>query len=119
MHNIDFNTASSETIVSVLSDRIEAIRLNQNMTQAELAKKAGISRSTVTRFVQDGKGISLDSFIRILQALHLEDNLRVLLPDPGINPLQQLEQRGKQRQRARPGKTSPQPWHWGDDRDTQ
>ena len=104
MHKIDHISASSEAIEDALSARVEAVRLARNMTQSQLAKEAGISRSTITRLVQNGKGISLDSFIRILKALDLAENLDLLLPAPGVSPLKELENDGlplRQRARAR------------------
>ncbi|MBX2886960.1 MAG: helix-turn-helix transcriptional regulator [Granulosicoccus sp.] len=118
MHKIDFSLVSSEGVETALSQRLEAIRLSLNMTQAELASKAGISRSTLTRLVQDDKGISLDSFIRIMQALGLHDHLQALLPDPGISPLEQLEQKRQERKRARGKKEASKPWTWNDPKDT-
>ena len=113
MHNNDFSLASSTGIETALCERIEAIRLSRNMTQTELAKKAGVSRSTLTRLARGDTGISLDSFIRILQALDLHTHLESFLPDPSISPLQRLEKKGKQRQRARPKKTQSTDWEWG------
>lgn len=114
-HKIDFSIASSAAVENALGQKIEKIRLSRNLTQAQLANQAGISRSTFTRFVQDDKGISLDSFIRIMQALQLHDHLQALLPDPGISPLQQLENDGKERQRARRKKPTSKQWTWGDE----
>ena len=116
MHKIDFNLASSEAIENALSERIEEIRLQQNITQSQLSREAGISRSTITRLAQEGKGISLDSFIRILKALQLGSHLKALLPDPEFSPLEQLE-KGKQRsrQRARAKKKDQKKWTWHDD----
>ena len=111
--NNDFSLTSSTDIEAALCERIEAIRLSRNMTQTELAKQAGVSRSTLTRLARGDTGISLDSFIRILQALDLHTHLETLLPDPSISPLQRLEKKGKQRQRARPKKTETTEWEWG------
>ena len=113
-HNIDFDLASSEEIERVLARRLEAIRLARNITQSQLAKEAGVSRSTMTRLAQADKGLSLNSFIRILKALHLHNQLETLLPDPGISPLRQL-QGGHVRQRARAKKTTGGGWTWDDD----
>ncbi len=115
-----FTLMASDAIEQWLSERLEAIRLSRNMTQNQLAEEAGVSRSTLTRMMQDGKGISLDSFIRIMMALKLTGSLQAMLPDPSIQPLQQLERSGKRRQRARP-KTDevPDEWRWGDDGDEQ
>ena len=113
MHKIGFSAVSSSAIESALCERIEAIRLSRNITQTALAKQAGVSRSTLTRLARGDTGISLDSFIRILQALDLHTHLEVLLPDPSISPLQRLEKKDKQRQRARPKKAQASEWTWG------
>lgn len=114
-HKIDFNIASSQAIEDALSERVEEIRLQQNITQSRLAREAGVSRSTITRFAQSGKGISLDSFIRILKALHMTNHLEALLPKPGLSPLEELK-RAKQppRQRARTTKKDQKKWSWED-----
>lgn len=116
MHKIEFGLASSEAIENALSERIEELRLQRNITQSRLAREAGVSRSTITRLVQEGKGISLDSFIRILKALQLAHNLESLLPDPGLSPLAELEKGGNApRQRARGKKRDRKKWTWRDD----
>jgi len=115
-HTIDFSLATSEEIENALSQRIEAIRLRQNITQQELARIAGVSRSTITRLGQEDKGISLDSFIRILKALQLDEHLAALLPEPGISPLEILERGGEAPQRvsAKKAKARQKKWQWGD-----
>ena len=118
MHNIDYSTAASESIEHALGQRLEAIRLSRNITQSQLAKQAGVSRSTIARLAQEGKGISLDSFIRILQALQLHGHLQSLLPDPAVSPLERMKFEGKRRQRARESKASHAGWAWDNsDRD--
>ena len=113
---IEFGLAASEAIENALSERIEELRLQRNITQSRLAREAGVSRSTITRLVQEGKGISLDSFIRILKALQLAHNLESLLPDPGLSPLAELEKGGQApRQRARDKKRDRKKWTWQDD----
>jgi len=111
-HKLDFSLASSETIEDTLSQQIEAIRLKHNITQQVLADMSGVSRSTITRLAQDGKGISFDSLIRIMQALNLESHLKAMLPDPNISPLDILKSKGKSRQRARLKKREAKNWTW-------
>lgn len=113
-HTRDFSLASSANIEDSLCQRIESIRLSHNMTQKDLAQKAGVSRSTITRLARDGKGISLDSFIRILQALELSSHLDGLLPSIGISPLAILKAAGEPRQRARQKERKSKPWTWED-----
>ncbi len=115
MHKLDFATAPSETIESALSRRIEEIRLSRNIPQRRLAYEAGVSRSTITRLAQDGKGVSLDSFIRVMQALGLSHHLESLLPDPSIRPVERIRFAGSQRRRAREkSKTGGSVWSWDD-----
>ncbi|MCY3997382.1 MAG: helix-turn-helix transcriptional regulator [Rhodobacter sp.] len=114
-HKIDFGLATSQAIEDALGERIEEIRLKRNITQSRLAREAGVSRSTVTRLARKGKGISLDSLIRILKALRLEDNLGTLLPEPGLSPLEELEKGSRPaRRRARAGKQDRKKWTWQD-----
>ncbi len=114
MQRMDFALATSEAIEGALSRRLEDIRLGRNITQSDLARKAGVSRSTITRLAQGGKGVSLDSFIRVMQALQLQGHLETLLPDPGVSPLKRLQQEKETRQRARPKKSKSQGWAWSD-----
>ncbi len=115
-HNIDFTIASSETIIKALGKRLNDIRLSRNIAQVDLAKEAGVSRSTLTR-LSDGKPVSLDSFVRIMQALRLTDHLVALLPDPGIRPVDRIRLGGSERQRAsrRSTESSSSAWTWGDE----
>jgi transcriptional regulator with XRE-family HTH domain len=114
-HNLDFLTASSDAIIAALCKRLEEIRLSRNISQADLAEEAGVSRSTLTRLA-DGKPISLDSFVRVMQALQLADHLAALLPDPSIRPVERVRQGGSERQRAsarRPAVAAD--WTWADE----
>lgn len=112
-HKQDFSTASSEAIIAVLCRRLEEIRLSRNVSQAELAEQAGVSRSTMTR-IADGKAVSLDSFVRVMQALRLTDHLAALLPDPTIRPVDRVQLDGSERQRASQKRSEPTTWTWGD-----
>ena len=120
-HKIDFSSASSATAIKELCERLEKIRLSRNVSQAGLAEEAGVSRSTMTR-IADGKPISLDSFVRVMQALRIADNLAALLPDPSVRPVDRVRFGGAERQRARPkpdlkGGRSQNKWVWGDEKE--
>ena len=120
-YKIDFSLATSEAVEDTLGKRLEEIRLSRNITQDDLARAAGVSRSTVKRLAQSGKGVSLDSFIRIIQALDLSGRLQALLPDPDDSPLLQLARHGKRRRRARRsagGRSRPfDPHRWGEEQE--
>ena len=115
-HKIDFSTSSSTAIAAALCKRLEAIRLSKNINQAELARQAGVSRSTMTR-IADGQSISLDSFIRVIKALGLADHLATLLPDPEVRPVELARREGQHRRRASSKHKPAEPWSWGDEED--
>ncbi len=113
-HNIDFSTASSEAIIEALGKRLDEIRLSRNISQFDLAREAGVSRSTMTR-LSCGRTISLDSFVRVMQALRLTDHLAALLPDPAVRPVDRVRIGGAERRRARKRRAEPSEWAWGDE----
>ncbi|MDE2675021.1 MAG: helix-turn-helix transcriptional regulator [Paracoccaceae bacterium] len=115
MHYIEYSTASCEAITTELGQRLDRIRLSRNVSQKDLAREAGISRSTLTRLAC-GKPVSLDSFVRIMQALKLTDQLAALLPDPSIRPVDRARFAGKERRRARKKQVVQSEWRWGDKR---
>ena len=113
-HKIDFSVASSSAIIKALFERIEEIRLSRNISQAELAKEAGVSRSTITRLAR-GESLSVDSFVRIMQALGLADHLEALLPNPNVRPVERIRLDGKERRRASSKRKVAGTWSWKDD----
>jgi len=112
--NVDFSVSTSEAIAAQLCRRLEEIRLSRNISQASLAHEAGVSRSTITR-IADGRGVSLDSFIRVLQALRLSHHLAALLPDPNIRPVERVKFAGTERRRASRKHKAEETWLWGDE----
>ncbi|MDR2957519.1 MAG: helix-turn-helix domain-containing protein [Coriobacteriales bacterium] len=82
-----------------LGGQLKTLRLRQNLSQDELAKRAGVSTVTVSR-LEAGKGASLASFVKVLQVLRQEDWLEQLAPAASVSPLQ-VHNLGKPRQRAR------------------
>lgn len=112
---MNYNDAASSEVEAALCRRLEEIRLSRNITQSELAAMAGVSRSTITRMTRADQGISLDSFIRMLQALDLATSLSGLLPDQSVRPVERVREGHHRRQRARPSsKKRPDTWTWND-----
>ena len=113
-HNFDISTTLPEDIETLLGHQIERSRLASNVTQAQLAAEAGVSRRTITR-LENGEGVSLDTFIRVLTALGLVQRIADLLPDPSVSPIQRVRGKGRTRKRARPkANPAPSPWSWED-----
>jgi transcriptional regulator with XRE-family HTH domain len=111
------NRNSDEATLAELGERIARMRLNRNLTQADLAAEAGVSLRTLQR-LEGGESTQLVNLIRTLRALALLDNLDALVPAPAASPLQQVRTGGKERRRASPRSETrrPQaPWTWGDE----
>lgn len=68
-----------------IGQNLQRYRLDQNLNQTELAKKAGLSRRTITS-IENGNGSTLGTLIRILRALKKEHLLQELLSKPPISP---------------------------------
>ena len=82
-----------------LGQEIRDLRLSQNVTQAELARRANIDRTTVAR-MEHGEGGSIKSLVQIARALGREEWLEAFVPPaPVVSPMQML--RTRQREEAR------------------
>ena len=89
---------SPAAVAEILGERLKQARLNQDMTQTEVAKLAGLSRKAVLN-AEKGK-VQLESLIAIMLVLQLDEQLQQFLPEPPVSPLQLAKLQGKQRQRA-------------------
>ncbi len=117
-HKIDYTIAIPADIEAALGKRLGQLRLSKNINQSQLAAEAGVSRRTITR-IENGEGSSMETLIRVMQALRVADHLQALLPDPAVRPIERVRMKGKQRQRARPGAVkSAAPWQWRADEET-
>ncbi len=105
------------SVLIEMGQRLNQRRIELDLTQAELAKEAGVSKRTVER-VEAGESTQTATLIRILRVLQLLGNLEALLPETGPRPMDLLKLQGKQRQRAssKKGKEQSDPgWSWGDE----
>lgn len=107
-------TQSIDLVVEDLGIRLEAYRISRGIKQADLAARAGISRSTLMR-LEAGTGGTIDSLVRVLQALDLTDRLSDLVPDAALSPLDPMSETGQRRLRVRDRKADSAPWSWDDE----
>lgn len=106
---------TDDAVLSELGARLGSVRLSRNMTQAELAHDAGVSKRTVER-MEAGQSAQLTSFIRVLRSLDLLDGLDLLLPAAQPGPMDVLRRAGRTPQRASGGSApSDEPWTWADE----
>ncbi len=98
-----------------LGARLAAYRLSRNLRQGDVASHAGVSRGVVAR-LEAGEGGTIDSLIRVLKAMGLEERLSTLVPDARLSPLDPRTD-SDQRQRARPptdDNNEKEPWSWAE-----
>jgi transcriptional regulator with XRE-family HTH domain len=89
--------ASSDTaLIRTIGAFIKHHRVQQNKTQSQLAKEAGIVRSTLSLF-ERGENTSLLVFIQLLRALKLLNMLQEFQVKEELTPLQlaKIEQSGR------------------------
>ena len=107
---------TDDAILAEIGKRIARYRLDHQMTQADMAEQAGVSKRTVER-IEAGASAQFSTIIRILRVLDLLQDLDHLIPEPGPRPMDLLKQQGKVRQRAsssrRPGRADKK-WSWDD-----
>jgi len=76
----DWYSMSDPAIIQELCGILKQVRLQQNMTQEELAERAGLSRSAISK-METGKStvelLTLIQVLRALQLLHLLDTWKV------------------------------------------
>lgn len=109
-------TMPEASMLAELGERAQQHRIGMNLTQAELAKSAGVSQRTVERF-EAGSSIQLDKLLRMLRALQLAANLDQLIPEASIRPIQIAGSKVETRQRSYKRRKEPlrkEGWVWGD-----
>jgi transcriptional regulator with XRE-family HTH domain len=113
---------TDSAVLEELGKRLERRRIDANLTQAQLAEEAGISKRTLER-IESGASTDFVMLIRTLRALGEIEGLENLIPDLPQSPLTLLKQRGRTRKRAfqprgKSGRVAerkpPAPWKWGE-----
>ena len=108
---------TDDAILAETGKRIARCRLDHQLTQADVAEQAGVSKRTVER-IEAGASAQMSTIIRILRILDLLPGLDNLVPEPGPRPMELLKLKGKVRQRASSNQRSDRTgkkWSWGDD----
>lgn len=107
--------ASDPSQKQELGHRIARLRLERNLTKAQLAEQSGISKRTLERLEAGAAATQLSLFLRVLRQLDLLERLGLLLPEPKPSPITLLRQQEGDRKRAsrRPPPKPTAPWRWG------
>jgi transcriptional regulator with XRE-family HTH domain len=96
---MSFYTATDQAVLEELGRRLRQRRLDRNLSQHDVAEKAGVDRTTIGQLERDGRA-SLLTLVQVLRALGALDELDAFLPAAGPSPLELARRQGRVRQRA-------------------
>jgi transcriptional regulator with XRE-family HTH domain len=91
---------SDDALIEQIGSFVKQSRLEQNITQQDLAREAGISRSTLS-LLERGESFTINTLIqvlRILEQLHFMDFFR---KEEKLSPVELAKLKKKERQRSR------------------
>jgi transcriptional regulator with XRE-family HTH domain len=92
---------TTEEIEADFGRQIRSLRLRKNVTQIELAQRAGVALGALKN-LELGKGATLKTLIRVLRALDRLQWLETIAPVVSISPLQMIKANRPARRRASP-----------------
>lgn len=89
---------TDQAAVAELGKLLKQIRLNSNLTQETLARKAGLDRTTISQ-LENGRAATLLTLVQVLRALEKLELLDNFVEEK-ISPLLALKFKSKERKRA-------------------
>ena len=115
---MELTELSDAALQAEIGIRLRRLRLQENISQEDLAVAVGISRRTVAN-AEKGAGCTLQTLLAILRGLGRLEAIDALLPVSVHSPVQLARDGGIARQRARRkhhGVDDDEPtWTWGDE----
>ncbi|NIF20987.1 helix-turn-helix domain-containing protein [Candidatus Pantoea multigeneris] len=100
---LDLSLSKPSEIVNLLCDRLRKERLAQQMTQAEVASRAGVSTNTVSN-LEAGRNVGFENVVRVAMVLGRAKELENLFL-PQVDSLGDIMryEKGATRKRIRKG----------------
>ncbi len=101
------NLTSDSELLREIGNRLRQYRVQQNIPMEEVARQAGLSKTTVSK-LESGADFRVSSLLRMLRTLNRLDTIDAFLPPPLVSPMTLVEQgnyRPRQRARRRPSVT--------------
>lgn len=101
MKAADFDLATYQEIIQEIGARLRAQRLQQSLTQSELAARAAVSTSALKTLESTGKS-TIETLVRVAGTLGLQSDFSQLFMPKAVLSIAALErfERAKQRVRA-------------------
>ena len=86
------NTETSA--LTMIGERMKALRIQKDMDQMELSEHCGLSRGTISN-LENGRGASLLNLLKILRSLGELQKVDDFIPEQQISPMELLKNHGK------------------------
>ena len=105
-------------LLKELGQRMAQLRIERDLTQAELAEMAGVGKRTLER-MEAGETTQNRTLFRIFRELDLLEKVEMLLPEPAARPSQAIKQADALPKRVRKMRTDEADageWQWGDEK---
>jgi transcriptional regulator with XRE-family HTH domain len=83
---MDISIKSPEELQQLLGEGVRAQRIARELTQRDLAAKAGISSQAVAK-LERAKGSTVETLVRVLHALRATQIIETLAAQPQVSPL--------------------------------
>jgi transcriptional regulator with XRE-family HTH domain len=96
---IDLTAMSDPAILREIGVQFRAMRLARNLSQATLAVRAGVNRTTVIK-LESGRAATLLTVVQILRGLDKLDTLSAFRVPVAVSPIAMLHAAENQRKRA-------------------
>lgn len=106
-----------DAFLQELGRRLVQFRIDLNLTQAELAKRAGVGKRTLER-LETGETTQTRTLFRIFRELDLLGKIEMVFPEPTARPsraIKEAEALPKRVSRKRTDQVKAGPWKWGDE----
>ena len=97
---MNWNILSNKDILNEIGIRLRSYRINQKLTQKELAEQSGVSLFPIVQ-MERGKSVSISNMLPVLRTLRLLDNLDLFLPEIPMSPIKLANLKGKMPKRIR------------------
>ena len=106
--NINWKGLKDDQVVEQLGKELRRMRLERNLSQAEIAKRAGLDRTTVVQ-LEAGRAATMLTVVQVLRAMDQLDLLNAIHEVPQPTPYQLVEAQEKylKRQRKRASRQKP------------
>lgn len=89
-----------------LGEQLRGLRLRQNLTQADLAKRADVALNAV-KALETGSGATIGSLMAVVKALGRQSWVTTLQPQVTVSPMQMIHTRHVRQRASSPRSQTP------------